>query len=70
MGYAVRITNLRSFCRNFQSENLKPRRRWMNNIKMTLKEAAYENEDRIQLLQDMNQRYNIMNTTMHILARK
>jgi hypothetical protein len=66
MGYTARITYLR----NFQWEKLKPRRRWTNDIKTTLKGTAYENEEWIQLIPDMNQRYNLMNTTMHILARK
>jgi hypothetical protein len=40
----------------------KPRRRWVDNIKMDLVEAGWGDVDRIGLAQDRDNQYNICNT--------
>jgi hypothetical protein len=44
----------------------KPRRRWVDNIKMDLREIDLEGMDWIDLAQDRNQRRALVNTVMNL----
>jgi hypothetical protein len=44
----------------------RPRRRWVNNIKMDLRETGWDGMDWIDLAQDMDQWRALMNTIMNL----
>jgi hypothetical protein len=44
----------------------KPRRRWVNNIKMNLREIGWGDMDWIDLVQDMDQWKALVNTVMNL----
>jgi hypothetical protein len=44
----------------------RPRRRWEDNIRMDLKEIAWESVDWIHLTQDMDQWWALMNTVANL----
>jgi hypothetical protein len=44
----------------------KPRRRWVDNIKMDLREIGFEGVDWIELAQDRDQRRTLVNTEMDL----
>jgi hypothetical protein len=43
----------------------KPRRRWVNNIKMDLREIGWDGVDWVDLAQDRDQRRALVNTVMN-----
>jgi hypothetical protein len=47
-----------------------PRRRWVDNIKMDLREIGGDGMDWIDLAQDMNQWRVLVNTVVNLLAHK
>jgi hypothetical protein len=44
----------------------RPRRKWVDNIKMDLREVEWGGMDRIDLAQDMNQWRDVVNTVMNL----
>jgi hypothetical protein len=44
----------------------RPRRRWMNNIKMNLREIGWDGVDWIELAQDRDQWRTLVNTAMNL----
>jgi hypothetical protein len=44
----------------------RPRRRWVDNIKMDLREIAWDGRDLIDLAQDRDQWRALLNTVMHL----
>jgi hypothetical protein len=44
----------------------RPRRRWVDNIKMALRETGWDGMDWIDLVQDRDQRRALVNTVMNI----
>jgi hypothetical protein len=45
-----------------------PRRRWVNNIKMDLREVGWNGTDWIDVAQDTDQRRALVNTVMNFLV--
>jgi hypothetical protein len=46
----------------------RPRRRWVDNIKIDLREIEWDGMDCIDLVQDRNQRRALVNTVMNLRA--
>jgi hypothetical protein len=44
----------------------RPRRRWVDNIKMDLRETGWDGMDWIDLAQDRNQRRGLVNTVLNL----
>jgi hypothetical protein len=44
----------------------RPRRRWVDNIKMDLREIGWDSREWIELAQDRDQRWALVNTVMNL----
>jgi hypothetical protein len=52
----------------WESHKEKPRGRWVDNIKMDLREMGWDSIDRIDLAQNRDQRRDLVNTVMNLLV--
>jgi hypothetical protein len=50
----------------WESQKERPRRRWVNNIKMDLREVGWDGMDWIDLAQDRDRWRALMNTVMNL----